>query len=86
MKIEKEFGITVAHETHRRRIFYNPWDTRDLITKVESIFHDEFIFQFPDLKITADLSHWFCVLSNDLDGEMDVISKVAERFHEEILF
>jgi len=67
IKIEKESGMTVCHETHRRRIFYNPWDTRDILLK------------FPDLKITADLSHWFCVLSNDLEGEMDIIKLIAKN-------
>jgi len=65
LNIEKEVGLTCLHETHRRRVFYTPWDTRDFLTK------------FPDLKITADFSHWFCVLENDLDGEMDIIKQVA---------
>jgi len=67
LQIEKHFGITIAHETHRRRIFYNPWDTRDYLEK------------FPELKVTADLSHFFCVLSNDLYGEMDVVQKIAKH-------
>lgn len=67
LQIEKELDIEVLHETHRRRIFYNPWDTRDILLK------------FPELKVTADLSHWFVVLSNDLDGEMDIITLLAER-------
>jgi len=67
LQIEKHFGLTVAHETHRRRIFYNPWDTRDILQK------------FPDVKVTADLSHWFCVLSDKLDGEMDIINLTAQH-------
>jgi hypothetical protein len=34
LKIEKHFGIIVSHETHRRRIFYNPWETRDILKEV----------------------------------------------------
>jgi hypothetical protein len=67
IQMEKQFGLTVAHETHRRRVMYNPWDTKDILTK------------FPELKVTADLSHWFVVLSNDLDGEMDIIKLIGER-------
>ena len=28
---EREMGVAVAHETHRGRILYNPWATRDLL-------------------------------------------------------
>jgi hypothetical protein len=34
LQIEKEIGIPVFHETHRRRVFYNPWTTRDILLKV----------------------------------------------------
>jgi hypothetical protein len=42
--------LLICHETHRGRILYNPWATRDLCRA------------FPDLKLTADLSH-FCVVA-----------------------
>lgn len=42
-------GLLVAHETHRGRILYNPWVTRDLVRAL------------PSLRLTADLSH-FCVV------------------------
>jgi len=42
-------GLAVAHETHRGRILYNPWVTRDLVRAL------------PALRLTADLSH-FCVV------------------------
>jgi len=50
LEFEKENGIMICHETHRGRILYNPWITRDLCK------------EFPDLKLTADLSH-FCVVA-----------------------
>lgn len=55
-------GILICHETHRGRILYNPWITRDLCRA------------FPSLHLTADLSH-FCVVAErvfaptDLDWE-----------------
>ncbi|MDX2024110.1 MAG: TIM barrel protein [Deltaproteobacteria bacterium] len=39
-------GLDVSHETHRGRIFFNPRDTLQLLS------------EFPDLQLTADLSHW----------------------------
>ncbi len=62
-------GIRIAHETHRGRILYNPWITRDLCVK------------YADLKLTADLSH-FCVVAervfahDDADW-MEVMEQVA---------
>jgi hypothetical protein len=43
-------GLLICHETHRGRILYNPWATRDMCRA------------FPTLKLTADLSH-FCVVA-----------------------
>jgi sugar phosphate isomerase/epimerase len=76
LPIEKEEGIEIYHETHRGRILYNPWVTRDLC-KV-----------FPSLKLTADLSHW-CVVAErvfDPKGGLDddweeVLEIVSERTH-----
>jgi len=49
LKIEKDSGLTVSHETHRGRALFNPWTTLRLLHK------------FDDLKITADLSHWVVI-------------------------
>lgn len=65
--IEKEEGIMVAHETHRRRALYNPWCSKAILEAL------------PDLKITADLSHWFAVVESDLDDEMDIIELVGRH-------
>lgn len=58
LEVEKSSGIMICHETHRGRILYNPWQTRDLC------------MAFPDLKITADLSH-FCVVAERVFAESD---------------
>ena len=39
-------GFTVHHETHRGRYFFHPRPTRDMLAL------------YPDLTLTADLSHW----------------------------
>lgn len=67
LEIEKELGIPIAHETHRLRPFGNPWVTRDVLK------------QFPDLKLTVDLSHWVCVCERLLTDLGDIIALVAKR-------
>ena len=37
------------------------------------------ISKFPDLKVTADLSHFFVVLSNTLDDEMETIKTIGNN-------
>jgi sugar phosphate isomerase/epimerase len=69
LRIEKEMGIMVCHETHRGRVLYNPWAARDLCAAL------------PDLKLTADLSH-FCVVaervfSDDDEDWAEVMAQVA---------
>lgn len=58
LAVEAEAGIVICHETHRGRVLYNPWATRDLCAA------------FPSLKLTADLSH-FCVVAERVFPETD---------------
>lgn len=67
LDFEAQMGIPIAHETHRGRIFYNPWDTRDLL------------LQFADLKLCCDFSHWVCVCERLLMTESGIIQLCAER-------
>ena len=67
LQYENEIGIPVAHETHRSRIFYNPWDTRDLLQ-----IHNH-------LKVCCDFSHWVCVCERLIDSEINIIKLCAER-------
>lgn len=76
LRIEKENGIAVCHETHRGRCLYNPWATRDLCAAL------------PDLKLTADLSH-FCVVAErvfsaddqDWADVMAHVSRATKHIH-----
>jgi sugar phosphate isomerase/epimerase len=52
---EKEVGLQINHETHRARILYSPWPT-------PRIFEAH-----PDLRYTADLSHFSCVTETGCD-------------------
>jgi hypothetical protein len=51
IEIAKEANISISFETHRQRIFCNPFQTRSLLA-------DERLKGNEELKITADLSHW----------------------------
>ena len=50
-----EFG----HETHRGRILYSPWTTRELLR------------DFPNLQLTLDLSHWIVVCERLLETDYE---------------
>lgn len=65
--VEKEVGIPVGHETHRGRAMFTPWTTVALL-KV-----------FPDLKITADFSHWVCVCERMLEDQLENLEFAISR-------
>jgi len=77
LEIDKAVGITVLHETHRRRVFYNPWTTRDVLKRV------------PTLKLNADFSHWAVVgerifdetYDDDWPGILSLIAPNIELVH-----
>jgi len=74
LQIEKEEGIKVVHETHRRRVLYNPWTTREVLKRL------------PYLKVNADLSHWVVVSERCFDEKYDddwpeIINLVAKHCH-----
>ncbi|WP_158301806.1 sugar phosphate isomerase/epimerase family protein [Paenibacillus mesophilus] len=55
--VEREIGIPVAHETHRGRAMFTPWTTAELLR------------EFPELRITADFSHWCNVCESLLEDQ-----------------
>lgn len=67
LALEKEFGVAIAHETHRRRCLATPWATEVVLKK------------FPELKLTADLSHWVCVCERLLEDFEPLIAQVARQ-------
>lgn len=67
LKIESKYNISIAHETHRGRILYNPWTTYRLLN------------QFSELKLCSDFSHWVCVCERLIDDQIEIIEKCAER-------
>jgi sugar phosphate isomerase/epimerase len=67
VEIEKRIGIPVGHETHRARAMFTPWNTASLLKEI------------PDLKITADFSHWCCVCESLLEDQRDNVALAIER-------
>jgi hypothetical protein len=69
VEIERQSGMTLAHETHRGRVLFNPWATRDLLT------------MFPSMKLCCDFSHWVNVAERlDWDDETkSILSLCASR-------
>ncbi|KAF5722634.1 hypothetical protein FMUND_2637 [Fusarium mundagurra] len=60
--IDKELGLTglVSHETHRNRSLFTPYAAKYILPKI------------PELRVTADVSHWVVVCERLLDlGEED---------------
>ncbi len=67
LRIEEQFGIPIAHETHRRRPLFSPMNTVNILKRL------------PTLKITADLSHWCCVTESMLEDHEEAIALVAKN-------
>jgi len=67
--IEQQTDLVIGHETHRGRVFYNPWSTRDTLQK------------FPELRLVCDFSHWVCVAErlNWDDMNNSILKLAADR-------
>jgi hypothetical protein len=60
-------NIVVAHETHRGRIGYSPYNAMELFK------------QRPNMKITADFSHWTCVTESFLENSPGIADQAIKR-------
>jgi hypothetical protein len=67
LRLEEKYRIQIAHETHRSRITYNPWDTAALIEN------------FPTVQIGCDLSHWVNVCERLLTTESEQLEIVMRQ-------
>jgi hypothetical protein len=57
----------VSFETHRSRSFYSPW------------LLQPFLETFPELRLTADLSHWCAVAERLMTPELEPVQAMADR-------
>ncbi len=67
--IAEQLGQTLCYETHRSRTLFNPWVTRRIVEAM------------PEIKLTADFSHWCVVCERLIDTELDVIEAIAPNVH-----
>ena len=69
MQIAADAGMAVSFETHRGRSMYNPWTTVHLLDEL------------PDMRLTADFSHWCVVTERLLTTEDDELRRIIPRVH-----
>lgn len=62
-------GVVCSFETHRATSLYSPWVTLAVIA------------QLPQLRFTADISHWVVVCERLLDDPADELTPFVERVH-----
>ncbi len=65
--LEQKFSTQVMHETHRGRAPFSVGAARLLIEAM------------PQLKLTADFSHWCCVHESMLQDQADSLERAIER-------
>ena len=66
-RLAGELGIKILHETHRARATFCTTSTMDIIDAL------------PEIRFTADFSHWCCVHNSLLQDQQDSVSRVIER-------
>jgi hypothetical protein len=66
-RITQETGISICHETHRNKALF-----------AAHIAHD-FLKKLPDLKITADFSHWCTVAESLLEDQEEALTLACKQ-------
>jgi sugar phosphate isomerase/epimerase len=61
--LQKELGVPVAHEIHRGRVTFSAPSTMQLLDAL------------PDVRLTADFSHWCCVHETLLEDQADKVQR-----------
>jgi len=67
LELSEKYQVLFVHETHRGRPFYSAIETRKYLEK------------FPELKITADFSHWMTVHESDLSDQQDTLALAMQH-------
>jgi sugar phosphate isomerase/epimerase len=67
MHLAQQSNVRISFETHRGRSLFNPWVTARICA------------QLPDLRLTADFSHWCVVCERLMDVEQDVLDRLVGR-------
>jgi sugar phosphate isomerase/epimerase len=70
LELEDRHGVPICHETHRSRAMFSAPATKALLAAR------------PELKITADFSHWLCVHESDLSDQKETVElAVSAAWH-----
>jgi len=69
MKHAKDHNIQIVFETHRSRILFTPWRTREITEAL------------PQIKLTLDISHWCVVCERLMSTELETIKAIAPYVH-----
>jgi hypothetical protein len=69
MELAEAAGQVLCYETHRSRSLFNPWTTQRIVEAI------------PEIRLTADFSHWCVVCERLVDTERDVIENIAGNIH-----
>lgn len=76
-RIATETGLLILHETHRGKFSFCTTATVNYLLK------------YPDLKLTADFSHWCCVAESYLQNQQEAVDLAISRtahFHARVGF
>jgi sugar phosphate isomerase/epimerase len=67
IQLSRQTGILICHETHRSRILF------------AAPIASQYFQNFPELKITFDVSHWCTVSESFLTDQEETLTKALER-------
>lgn len=69
MEIAQSYNVTLSFETHRSRPTFNPWSTLRIANAL------------PDMRFTADISHWCVVCERLMDSELHLLKPWLAQVH-----
>lgn len=67
MNMAAIFKLDLCFETHRSRCLFNPWRCQQIVDEL------------PEIRLTADLSHWCVVAERLMDTELLTLQHIAPK-------
>jgi sugar phosphate isomerase/epimerase len=77
LELSHQAGIPLSHETHRGRALFSTFGTRELIRRL------------PEIRLTADFSHWCCVHESLLENQpedLEIAIQHSDYIHARVGF
>lgn len=69
IELGETYHIQLSFETHRSRPTFNPWSTLRIAKAL------------PEMRFTADISHWCVVCERLMDSEMDTLTQLIPQIY-----